>query len=222
MSYFVTGTDTDAGKTLISCALLHAFGAQGKRVVGMKPVAAGGCDEDDRNEDATKLRTASNVVAGYGQTNPYCFSHAVAPHLAARFVGVSINLERILQSYSELAAQADVVIVEGAGGFRVPLNDRQDMVDLAVALELPVILVVGMRLGCINHALLTVDAIRASGLPLAGWVANVLDEGMAMLDQNIDALKLRIAAPLLGVVPRLPFPDAQEAARRLDLRLLSQ
>ena len=222
MNYFVTGTDTDVGKTLISCALLYAFAAQGHRVIGMKPVAAGGCDDDGCNEDARKLRAAGNVQASLGQINPYCFAHAVAPHLAARFVGVSINLDRIVQSYSELAAQADVVIVEGAGGFKVPLNDHKDMSDLALKLDIPIILVVGMRLGCINHALLTVDAIDASGLKLAGWVANAVDANMAMRDESIEALKLRIEAPLLGVVPHQAQPDAKEAAGVLNLQLLAR
>lgn len=223
MSYFVTGTDTGVGKTLISCALLHAFAAQGCQVVGFKPVAAGDCDEHDHNDDALRLRAAGNVQASYGQINPYCFAQAVAPHLAARFVGVKINLDRIVQSYRELAAQADVVIVEGAGGFCVPLNEDQDMADLAIQLDLPVILVVGMRLGCINHARLTVEAIEHRGLPLAGWVANCLDERMPMLNENIAALRQRIAAPLLGVVPRYQTsPDARDVAQLLDLRLLRQ
>jgi len=220
MSYFVTGTDTDVGKTLISCALLHGFAAQGKRVVGMKPVAAG-CDEHEHNEDALRLREAGNVRASYGQINPYCFAQAVAPHLAARFAGVSINLQRIVTSYRELSGQADVVIVEGAGGFCVPLNDRQDSTDLMQQLDLPLILVVGMRLGCLNHALLTVQAIAASGLTLAGWVANGVDGQMAMLEENIAALRQRIAAPLLGIVPyHQAAPDARAIATCLDMTLL--
>lgn len=220
MSYFVTGTDTDVGKTLISCALLHGFAAQGKRVVGMKPIAAG-CDEQGVNEDVRLLCAASNVLLGRGQVNPYCFEQAVAPHLAARFIGVRINLARIVESYRELAGQADVVIVEGAGGFCVPLNDEQDSVDMAVKLKLPVILVVGMRLGCLNHALLTVQAIHASGLLLAGWVANCVDGQMAMLNENIAALQQRIDAPLLGIVPyHAVLPDAREIAASLDLQLL--
>lgn len=220
MNYFVTGTDTGVGKTLISCALLHAFAAQGKSVAGMKPVAAG-CDDDDLNEDVKKLRAASNILTSLGQINPYSFFHPIAPHLAARHAGVSINLERILNSYHELSTQAEVVIVEGAGGFLVPLNDTQDSADLAVALELPVILVVGMRLGCLNHALLTMRAINASGLKCAGWVANVLDPDMAALDENIKALQQRIEAPLLGKVPYGSPPDAREISTKLDLNLLN-
>ena len=220
MNYFVTGTDTGVGKTLISCALLYAFAAQGKNVVGMKPVAAG-CDADGLNEDVKQLRAASNILASLGQINPYSFFHPIAPHIAARNAGVSINLGRILESYNELAAQAEVVIVEGAGGFQVPLNDTQDSADLTVALGLPVILVVGMRLGCLNHALLTLRAINDCGLKCAGWVANVLDPDMAALDENIHALQQRIKAPLLGVVQHQASPDARAIATQLGINLLT-
>jgi dethiobiotin synthetase len=221
MSYFVTGTDTGVGKTLVSCALLHAFSAQGKRVAGFKPVAAG-CDEDDHNEDAKMLRAASSIQATYGQVNPYCFPHAIAPHLAARHAGARINFERILTSYRELAGQADEVIVEGAGGVCVPLNERQDGADLAKQLGLPVILVVGMRLGCLNHALLTMRAIADFQLECAGWVANVLDADMPALQENIEALRERIAAPLLGIVPYQSQPDVCATAANLNLDLLEK
>jgi len=219
MSYFVTGTDTGVGKTLVSCALLHAFAAQGKRVAGFKPVAAG-CDDDDLNEDAKRLRAASGIQATYGQINPYCFAHPIAPHLAAKHAGARIDFSRILASYRELAGQTDEVVVEGAGGFCVPLNEKQDSADLAKELGLPVILVVGMRLGCINHALLTLRAIGDYQLECAGWVANVLDEDMAALQENIASLRERIGAPLLGVVPYMAEPDAKAAAACLDLGLL--
>lgn len=220
MNFFVTGTDTGVGKTLISCALLHGFARQGLSVVGMKPVAAG-CDDGGMNEDVRALLAASNVLASRGQINPYSFERAVAPHLAAKFVGVRISLERILQSYSELESQADVVVVEGAGGFRVPLNEGQDSADLARQLKLPIILVVGMRLGCLNHALLTADAITRCGLKLAGWVANCVDGEMSMLNENLEALTERIKGPLLGVVPHHQnAPDASEVVRFLDMTLL--
>jgi len=219
MSYFVTGTDTSVGKTLISCALLHAFAARGMRVVGMKPVAAG-CDDDGQHDDVLRLRAASNVLAGKGQVNPYYFERAAAPHLVAKFIGVAINLDRIAESFRELQGQADMVIVEGAGGFCVPLNEDEDTADLAVRMDVPIILVVGMRLGCLNHALLTVAAIRARGLTLAAWVANVIDPTMPMLQENISALQQRIAAPLLGVVPHCANSDAREVADFLDLTLL--
>jgi dethiobiotin synthetase len=219
MSYFITGTDTGVGKTLVSCALLQAFAVQGKQVAGFKPVAAG-CDEDDHNEDARLLRAASSIQATYGQVNPYCFPHAIAPHLAARHAGARIDFKRVVASYSELAGQTDEVIVEGAGGFCVPLNEKQDSADLVKQLNLPVILVVGMRLGCINHALLTVRAIADYQLECAGWVANVLDAGMPALQENIAALQERIAAPLLGVIPHMAEPDAKAAAQYLDLGVL--
>lgn len=219
MSYFVTGTDTNVGKTLISCALLYGFAAQDKRVIGMKPVAAG-CTDDGQNDDVVQLRAASSVSARNDQINPYCLAPAVAPHLAAQLAGVSIDFARISEAFAELAAQADIVVVEGAGGLLVPLSAAQDSSDLMRELGLPVILVAGMRLGCLNHALLTVEAIAGRGLKLAGWVANVLDADMAMLDENIAALQQRISAPLLGIVPYQPQPDAREMAARLDLQLL--
>ncbi len=216
MSYFVTGTDTDVGKTLVSCALLHGYAAQGKRVAGMKPVAAG-CNAAGQSEDVLCLCAASNIQADRRQVNPYAFAPAVAPHLAARLAGIRISFGPILESYSVLAAQADGVIVEGAGGFLVPLNESQDQGDLARQLGLPVILVVGMRLGCLNHALLTVEAIRQRGLPLAGWVANVIVADMPLLEENIAALQQRINAPILGRVPYLPQAEAHLVSGYLDL-----
>ncbi len=219
MSYFITGTDTGVGKTLVSCALLHAFAAQGRRVAGFKPVAAG-CDENGYNDDAQALRAASTVPVAYGEVNPYCMRDAIAPHLAARNEGVHIDAAHVLASYRQLARRVDEVIVEGAGGFLVPLNDTQTSADLARELKLPVILVVGMRLGCLNHALLTMRAIADYGLECAGWVANVLDVRMPALRGNIDALHDRLGAPLLGVVPQMAAPDAQGAAQHIDFKLL--
>lgn len=219
MSYFITGTDTAVGKTLVSCALLHAFAQRGKRVVGFKPVSAG-CDANDHNEDAKQLRAASTVQATYGQINPYCFPHSIAPHLAARHAGSRIDFARILASFQELSGQSDVVIVEGVGGFCVPLNETQDSGDLAVRLNLPLILTVGMRLGCLNHALLTLRVINDYQLKCAGWVANILDADMPALQENIDALRQRINAPLLGVIPFQTHPDVRVAAACLDLECL--
>ncbi|MGA9667180.1 MAG: dethiobiotin synthase [Gallionella sp.] len=221
MSYFVTGTDTGVGKTLISCALLQAFARQGKRVAGMKPIAAG-CNADGQNEDALQLRAAGNVSVSYESVNPFCFPWPVAPHIAALRAGVIIDLSMIEKSYRELSALADVVIVEGAGGLLVPLNEQQDGADLVRQLALPVILVAGMRLGCLNHALLTVEAVTARGLALAGWVANMAETGMESAEDNIAALQQRIAAPLLGVVPHLPQPDAQIASAHLRVERLDR
>ena len=219
MSYFVTGTDTGVGKTFISCALLHAFAEQGLRVVGMKPVAAG-CDENNINEDVKQLRSASNILASLGQINPYSLTHPIAPHIASRNIGISINFKRILTSFHELLSQADEVIVEGVGGFKVPLNEKQDTAELAQQMKLPVILVVGIRLGCINHALLTADVITAYKLRLAGWVANVLDANMPALRENIATLEQRLGAPLLGVIDYQTSPDARTAATQLDIAIL--
>jgi dethiobiotin synthetase len=219
MSYFVTGTDTGVGKTLISCALLHGFAAQGKLVAGMKPVAAG-CNTANQNEDALQLLAAGNVAVSYGLVNPYCFQPAIAPHIAAQREGIEIRFARITESYKKLAALADAVIVEGAGGLLVPLNAKQDNADLAQELGLSIILVVGVRLGCLNHALLTVEAIAARGLTLSGWVASVIDAGMILAQENVTALQQRIAAPLLGVVPYLPQADARVAAGQLHLERL--
>jgi dethiobiotin synthetase len=200
--FFVTGTDTGVGKTLVSTALLSLYGEQGLRVVGMKPVAAG-CAPGELNEDVAALRAASTVQAPPELINPYAFEPAIAPHIAARQTGTRIDLDCIADSYAALARDADVVIVEGAGGFLVPLNESETLADLAQRLRLPVILVVGLRLGCLNHALLTAEAIRARGLKLAGWVANHIDPHMNCSAGNVEALVQRLDAPLLGEIPPL-------------------
>ena len=215
---FVTGTDTGVGKTLVACALLHALAARGKRVVGMKPVAAGAQagPHGTRNEDVERLLAAGNVEVPQARVSPYCFAPAIAPHLAARAAGVEIDLNAIATAYRELASLADFVVVEGAGGFRVPLNAREDMADLARLLGLPVVLVVGMRLGCLNHALLSAAAIRSSSLRLAGWCANHVDPAMECADGNVSALAERLEAPLLGRIRYTPAPDPRAVAAVLD------
>lgn len=215
MSYFVTGTDTDVGKTLIAAALLHALAAQGLRVVGMKPVAAGSVA--GVWHDVVELEQAGNIVAPLDARNPYRFHPPVAPHLAAVQVGERMSLAVIQAAYAQLCELADRVVVEGAGGFYVPLNDTESLADVAQQLDLPVILVVGMRLGCINHALLTVAAIQSRGLQLAGWVANCVVADMPMLDENIRTLTQRIAAPLLGMLPYSANISSRQAAQDLQL-----
>jgi len=220
--FFITGTDTGVGKTLIACALLHAFASAGRRVVGMKPVAAGATRTAAglSNEDMVQLRAAANVEAPPELVNPYCFEPPIAPHLAAAQADVEIELDVIAQAYAALAARAEVVIVEGVGGWRVPLNAKQDSADLAVRLGLPVILVVGIRLGCINHALLTAHAIEERGLIFTGWIANRIDPRMPEADRNVIALEQRLAAPLLGDIGYAAPPDPVRAAARLDLSAL--
>jgi len=196
-AYFVTGTDTDAGKTHVACQLIKQYVAQGQKVVGMKPVAAG-CELINGewvNGDVQKLTAASNVKAPRELVNPYCFNEPIAPHLAANMAGIEINIDKIKQAYQLLSNMADVVIVEGAGGLLVPLNEKESLADLAEALSLPIFLVVGMKLGCINHSLLTAEAIKARGLTLHGWVANHIDPNMAMRKENIETItkQLRLA-----------------------------
>jgi dethiobiotin synthetase len=220
--FFVTGTDTGVGKTLIACALLRALGARGLRVIGMKPVAAGARWQDGRlvNDDVTALKAAGNVSAPDELMNPYCFEPPIAPHIAAANVGVSIDLNRLREAYAALAATAQCVIVEGAGGILVPLGADFDTADLAADLGLPVILVVGMRLGCLNHALLTAAAIHRVGLPIACWVANQLDPHMLCTAENLRTLRERLHAPLLAHVSYTRNIDASRVARELEIEAL--
>jgi dethiobiotin synthetase len=205
-AWFVTGTDTEVGKTFATCALLLSLRRQGYRAVGMKPVAAG-TDADGRNEDVERLIAASGLAAPRELINPYLFQPPIAPHIAADEAGVTIDIGRIADAFDRLRGMADAVLVEGVGGFRVPLDRRGDVADLAQRLALPVILVVGMRLGCISHALLTVDAVAARGLTLAGWIANRIDPSMPRFEENLSALRERIDVPLFGVIPPASTPE---------------
>lgn len=202
-SYFVIGTDTNVGKTYVASGLVQHFVNAGFKTVGMKPIASG-CEVGQQgallNEDVRKLQHASNVQAPLALINPYSFTPAIAPHLAAEKVGMVMQSGKIKLAYLQLVTMAEVVIVEGAGGFLVPINAAETLADLASELNIPIILVVGMRLGCINHALLTVEVIKARGLTLAGWVANQIDPDMPMFDENLSSLQQRIAAPCLSVV----------------------
>ena len=193
---FVTGTDTGVGKTLVATALLRALVADGARAVGMKPVAAGIEPDAAVSADVEAILAAGNVDASLSDVNPYSFASAIAPHLAAAKDGVAIDLDVIAASYGRLVTCADIVVVEGAGGVLVPLCGCADMLDVPARLGIPVVLVVGMRLGCINHALLSALAINARGLRLAGWVANRIDPAMRDIDANVAALALRLPAPL--------------------------
>lgn len=203
--WFVTGTDTGVGKTHIAAALLRALADRGLACVGMKPVASG-CVVDPaghRSPDADMLQAASSVAADYPDINPYGFGPAIAPHLAARAVGVDIDLGTIREHFDRLSAVADWVVVEGIGGWLVPLGESCTTADLARRLGLPVILVVGVRLGCLNHAILTVQAIANAGLDLAGWVANQIEPTVELVRENIETLEARVDAPLVGVVPHV-------------------
>lgn len=223
-SCFVTGTDTEIGKTLVSSALLHALGQAGVRAAGMKPIAAGTEWQEGawHNEDVDRLYAAAPLKLPRELTTPYLLREPASAHIAAALEGVRIELPRILDCYAQARRQAEAVVVEGVGGFRVPINEREDTADLAQQLGLPVVLVVGLRLGCISQALLTAEAIAARGLLLAGWVANTVDPALGHMAANIEAIAARIAAPLLGHVPRLAQPTAAAAAACLNLTLLEQ
>lgn len=202
-TFFITGTDTDCGKTHVTCALIRALRAQGLRVAPYKPVAAGAESIDGvlRNEDALKLIAAAGGGWDYQQVNPYCLPDPVSPHLTARDVGVQIDLDIIQQGAESLAAQADCLVVEGAGGWLVPLGHGLAIADIAIALRAPVVLVVGLRLGCLNHARLSAQAIQQSGVPMAGWIGSQVDPEMARLADNLETLRDCLPMPYLGYFP---------------------
>jgi dethiobiotin synthetase len=210
--FFITGTDTGVGKTFVSVALTHGFVARGLRTAVMKPVAAGAMDttHGPRNDDALELLGASNVAAEYDEVNPWLLATPAAPNLAARADGIAIRPEKILRAFGRLTARADVVVVEGAGGWHAPISATESMADIAQQMSdqltqsggpLSIVLVVGLRLGCLNHALLTREAIRSRSLPFAGWIANKLQSEMPLADENIDTLANRFGAAPLTVVP---------------------
>ena len=213
-SCFVTGTDTEIGKTLVASALVHMQAARGWRVASMKPVAAGAEWREGRwcNEDVDALAACVSVKLPQEMTTPYLFKTPAAPHIAAALEDRVIERQHLMDCFQQVRAQADAVVVEGVGGFRVPLNENYDTAEMAKDLGLPVVLVVGMRLGCISQALLTAEAISARGLSLMGWVANTVDPHMLYPQENIDAIAQRINAPLLGCIPRLEVADAATAA----------
>jgi dethiobiotin synthetase len=218
-AWFVCGTDTGVGKTYATCFLLHTARNLGLSAIGMKPVAAGAelINGEWLNEDVAWLRAASSFDPGLALQNPYCFREAIAPHLAAAHEHVRIEAAPIIEACERLRTRAEVVLIEGVGGFMVPLGEEFDSADLAVHLGAPVILVVGMRLGCISHSLLTCEAIKTRGLPLAGWIANRIDPDMLCYDENLATLRRLIPAPLLGELPFQPTPDPHSLAATLTL-----
>lgn len=216
-TFFVTGTDTEVGKTAVSCALLHAAAQKGLSTAAVKPVAAG-CDENAKNEDAIALMAAMTSELEYAQVNPVALREAIAPHIAAEREGRRLQASRLAGlCRGVMSAGADFVLIEGAGGWRVPIGPRETLADVARQLQQRVILVVGMRLGCINHALLTAEAIARDGLSLAGWVANQVEGEMPCYSENLETLKRSIGAPLLGEVPFLQPWCADSAAKFVDI-----
>ena len=216
---FVTGTDTGIGKTLASSALLHALHARGLRAVGMKPVASG-CEataDGWRNEDALALQAASDPTPAYADINPYALPLPLAPELAARDAGVEVELAPLLAAHARLRALAPRVVVEGVGGWEAPLSASLRQADLVRALRLPVVLVVGLRLGCLNHAILSARAIAADGFPLLGWIGNAIDPGMACREEQRAMLQTRLAAPCIGWLPHAAEADGRAFSRYLTL-----
>jgi len=213
---FVTGTDTEVGKTVAAAALVRTLVQAGLRVGVMKPIAAGADETPNglRNSDALALMAASNVRASYENVNPVCLAMAASPHIAAASAGIRIEVAPIVRSFDRLSMLSDLVIVEGAGGWYVPLNDTESMADLAAALDLPVVLVVGLRLGCLNHAQLTARAIEARGLRLAGWIGNHIHAHFEHAAENIATLETRLPAPLLDIVPFQPHAPESAAVLR--------
>ncbi|MBM3111982.1 dethiobiotin synthase [Pseudomonas sp. P66] len=221
--YFIAGTDTDVGKTTVAAGLLHAAQLAGLTTLGAKPVASGciATAKGLRNDDAMALIAQSSIKLPYEQVNPFAFEPAIAPHLAAREAGVVLSVQGLLTPMRQILEQgADFTLIEGAGGWRVPLCDQANLSDLAIALQLPVILVVGVRLGCISHALLSAEAIARDGLQLAGWVANIVDPRTSRLEENLASLAERLPAPCLGRVPKLKQASAEAVAEYLQLDLL--
>ena len=205
--FLITGTDTEVGKTLVSGALILKLRELGKETIGFKPVVAGTYQTSDGqhlNEDLETLRIASNLAPSELSLCPYVLDTPAAPHLVAKAKGIRLELKTMVKAYKDLQKENGYVVVEGAGGFLVPLNDQEDLGHFAQQIELPIILVVGMKLGCMNHALLTIEAIRARGLDITGWIANTLGQEMHLLSENIETLQSRIDAPFLGLIPTLP------------------
>lgn len=214
---FVTGTDTGVGKTRVAVALIAALAARGERVAGIKPVSAGLDDTPagPRHSDALALMAVSSVVLTYAEVNPFAFRAAVAPHLAAGEEGVTLERAAVVAAVRSAAARLDALVVEGVGGFAVPFGDEWDSADLAIDLGLPVLLVVGLRLGCLNHAVLTREAIAHRGLAFAGWIGSAIDPGFARVEGNLAMLAARLGEPALGVLPHAPGASAAECAHQL-------
>ncbi|MFD1260268.1 dethiobiotin synthase [Entomomonas asaccharolytica] len=222
-TFFITGTDTEIGKTTIACGLLAAAKAKGLTTAAVKPVASG-CEktlEGLRNEDALALWEQCSTPLEYSEINPLAFQPAIAPHIAAQEAKVNLSITNLLPTVlATLKKAADFNVIEGAGGWRVPLNDNEYLSDLAKNLKIPVVLVVGIRLGCVNHALLTKQAIEQDGLQVIAWVANIIDANTSRLDENIQTLHTHLALPCLGVVPYIDNIHAEQVSSHLDINPL--
>ena len=221
---FVTGTDTDCGKTLVASAVIHAYRNLGFSVLGMKPVASGSTMRDGHlvNDDVVSLINAANVSGPPEIVNPYIFEPAISPHFAARQSGIEISKEKILEAFNACQALADIVIVEGAGGWRVPLGEQLDIAGLASALDIPILIVSGLRLGCINHTILTCNDIRATGCKTIGWVANLIDKNYDLVAPTIATIQAAVEIPLVANIPWKTEQSAAQVASAIDLAQLAR
>ena len=221
---FITGTDTGVGKTVVACALVRALRAQGARVAVMKPVASGAVPTSGglRNADALALMEAAGATVGYAEVNPYCFQPQVSPHIAAKEAGIEVDTGLIRHAYDALAANSDWVVVEGAGGWFAPINEHQTMADLAWSLSVPAVMVVGLKLGCLNHAQLTRLGVEAQGVSLAGWIANAIDPAMRRVAANVRALERLLGEPALAVLPHRDDAGAGFALTQVAQRLTAR
>jgi len=218
---FITGTDTGIGKTHVACAIVTALNLRGLRTTVMKPVVSG-CQPTEQglqNEDALALMSAASIHQSYDDVNPYAFEPAIAPHIAAQMAGVRVELDEIKRHYRNNLLHSDVCIVEAVGGWMVPLNEEETVADLAAELQIPIVVVVGIRLGCINHALLTIEQIEREDLPILGWVANSMDPDMLMQKENIEALQQRIPYPLMGTLPYSPEASFISLSQKLNIKI---
>ena len=222
-AYFITGTDTEIGKTVVTLGFMQAFSDTGLQVAGMKPVASGSEQTESglRNDDALQIQSLCSMALPYETVNPYAFAEPASPHIAAEKAGVAVQLEPLLKAFNNIVATGtEAIIVEGAGGWRVPISKGLQTFNLVRALDLPVILVVGLRLGCINHALLSAEAIQADGIELAGWVANAVQPEYANEEVTIGTIKQAIKAPLLGQIPYRPGIEPATVAQALNVKIL--
>lgn len=220
--FFITGTDTHVGKTVVTAGLVEAFSRRNIKAVGLKPIATGGKKKKQgmRCVDAERIMSSAKIELPYETVNPYCFPPPVSPHIAAAEAGINIEIPTVVNAVKEAAKHADYVVVEGVGGWKVPINDTETIADLAAALKLPIVIVVAIRLGCISHASLTIECVRHHGLDVAGWVANLMDLDLEHVPDVINSVNHAVGAPMLGIIPPQRKVSVENTAPHLNVDLL--